>query len=202
MKSKGLIIALAVVGSIILLGIMVITWGVRTYNGIVAMDESVNGAWSQVQNQYQRRFDLIPNLVETVKGYATHEKETLENVTNARAKVGQMVISPEVLKNPQSFQMFEKAQGELSSALTRLMAVSENYPNLKANENFLQLQSQLEGTENRISVERKRFNEVVQVYNTRIKTIPTSFIAGFGGFAARPYFQSAQGADTAPKVKF
>jgi LemA protein len=202
MKSKGLIIALAVVGSIILLGIMVITWGVRTYNGIVALDESVNGAWSQVQNQYQRRFDLIPNLVETVKGYATHEKETLENVTNARAKVGQMVISPEVLKNPQSFQMFEKAQGELSSALTRLMAVSENYPNLKANENFLQLQAQLEGTENRISVERKRFNEVVQVYNTRIKTIPTSFVAGFGGFAPRPYFQSVAGAEAAPKVKF
>jgi LemA protein len=202
MKSKGLIIALAIVGGIILLGIMTITWGVRTYNGIVAMDESVNGAWSQVQNQYQRRFDLIPNLVETVKGYATHEKETLENVTNARAKVGQMVISPEVLKNPQSFQMFEKAQGELTSALTRLMAVSENYPNLKANENFMQLQAQLEGTENRISVERKRFNEVVQVYNTRIKTIPTSLIAGFSGFSARPYFQASAGAEAAPKVKF
>ncbi len=202
MKSKGLIIALAVVGGIILLGIMTIMWGVRTYNGLVALDESVNGAWSQVQNQYQRRFDLIPNLVETVKGYATHEKETLENVTNARAKVGQMVISPEVLKNPQSFQMFEKAQGELSSALTRLMAVSENYPNLKANENFLQLQAQLEGTENRIAVERKRFNEVVQLYNTRIKTIPTSLIAGFGGFAARPYFQAQAGAESAPKVKF
>jgi LemA protein len=202
MKSKGLIIALAVVGGIILLGIMTITWGVRTYNTLVGMDESVNGAWSQVQNQYQRRFDLIPNLVETVKGYATHEKETLENVTNARAKVGQMVISPEVLKNPQSFQMFEKAQGELTSALTRLMAVSENYPNLKANENFLQLQAQLEGTENRISVERKRFNEVVQLYNTKIKTIPTSLIAGFGGFTAKQYFQSVAGAETAPKVKF
>jgi len=202
MKSKGLIIALSIVGGIILLGIMTITWGVRTYNGIVTMDESVNGAWSQVQNQYQRRFDLIPNLVETVKGYATHEKETLENVANARAKVGQMVISPEVLKNPQSFQMFEKAQGELTSALTRLMAVSENYPNLKANEGFLQLQSQLEGTENRISVERKRFNEVVQTYNTSITTIPTSLIAGFSGFAARPYFQSVAGAEAAPKVKF
>lgn len=202
MKSKGLIIALAVVGGIILLGIMTITWGVGTYNKLVGMDESVNGAWSQVQNQYQRRFDLIPNLVETVKGYATHEKETLENVTNARAKVGQMVISPEVLKNPQSFQMFEKAQGELTSALTRLMAVSENYPNLKANENFLQLQAQLEGTENRISVERKRFNEVVQIYNTTIKTIPTSLIAGFGGFTAKQYFQAVSGAETAPKVKF
>jgi LemA protein len=202
MKSKGLIIALAIVGGIILIGIMTITWGVRTYNMLVGMDESVNGAWSQVQNQYQRRFDLIPNLVETVKGYATHEKETLENVTNARAKVGQMVISPEVLKNPQSFQMFEKAQGELTSALTRLMAVSENYPNLKANENFLQLQAQLEGTENRIAVERRRFNEVVQAYNTKIKTVPTSLVAGFGGFTYKPYFQSAAGAETAPKVKF
>ncbi|MGE5313908.1 MAG: LemA family protein [Acidobacteriota bacterium] len=202
MKSKGLIIALAVVGGIILIGIMTITWGVRTYNMLVGMDESVNGAWSQVQNQYQRRFDLIPNLVETVKGYATHEKETLENVTNARAKVGQMVISPEVLKNPQAFQMFEKAQGELSSALTRLMAVSENYPNLKANENFLQLQAQLEGTENRISVERRRFNEVVQAYNARIRTVPTSLVAGFGGFTPKQYFQAAAGAEAAPKVKF
>jgi LemA protein len=202
MKSKGLIIALAIVGGIILLGIMTISWGVSTYNTLVGMDESVNGAWSQVQNQYQRRFDLIPNLVETVKGYATHEKETLENVTNARAKVGQMVISPEVLKNPQAFQMFEKAQGELTSALTRLMAVSENYPNLKANENFLQLQAQLEGTENRISVERKRFNEVVQAYNSKIRTVPTSLVAGFGGFTAKQYFQAAAGAESAPKVKF
>jgi LemA protein len=202
MKSKGLIITLSVVGGLLLIAVLTIMWGVGIYNKLVALDEGVNGAWSQVQNQYQRRFDLIPNLVETVKGYASHEKETLENVTNARAKVGQMVISPEVLKNPQAFQMFEKAQGELTSALTRLMAVSENYPNLKANENFLQLQAQLEGTENRISVERKRYNETVQIFNTTIKTVPTSIIAGMGGFASKAYFQAQLGADSAPKVKF
>ncbi len=202
MKSKGLIIALSVIGGLVLVAVLAIMWGVGAYNKLVAMDEGVNSAWSQVQNQYQRRFDLIPNLVETVKGYATHEKETLENVVEARAKVGQMVISPEVLKNPQAFQMFEKAQGELTTALSRLMVVTENYPNLKANENFLQLQAQLEGTENRIAVERMHFNEVVQAYNTAIKTIPTSMIAGFGGFTPKAYFQAQTGAETAPKVKF
>jgi len=202
MKSKGLIIALSVIGGILLVALFTVMWGVGVYNKLVAMDESVNGAWSQVQNQYQRRFDLIPNLVETVKGYASHEKETLENVIEARAKVGQMVISPDVLKNPQAFAMFEKAQGQLTSALSRLMVVTENYPNLKANENFLQLQAQLEGTENRIAVERRHFNEVVQSYNTTIKTIPTSMIAGFGGFTPKAYFEAQAGAESAPKVKF
>jgi LemA protein len=202
MKSKGLIIALSVIGGILLVAVFTVMWGVGVYNKLVALDESVNGAWSQVQNQYQRRFDLIPNLVETVKGYASHEKETLENVIEARAKVGQMVISPDVLKNPQAFAMFEKAQGQLTSALSRLMVVTENYPNLKANENFLQLQAQLEGTENRIAVERRHFNEVVQSYNTTIKTIPTSMIAGFGGFTPKAYFEAQTGAESAPKVKF
>jgi LemA protein len=202
MKSKGLIIALSAIGGILLVGVFTVMWGVGVYNKLVAMDESVNGAWSQVQNQYQRRFDLIPNLVETVKGYASHEKETLENVIEARAKVGQMVISPDVLKNPQAFAMFEKAQGQLTSALSRLMVVTENYPNLKANENFLQLQAQLEGTENRIAVERRHFNEVVQSYNTTIKTIPTSMIAGFGGFTLKAYFEAQTGAESAPQVKF
>ena len=202
MKSKGLVIALSVIGGILLVAVLAVMWGVGVYNNLVSMNESVNGAWSQVQNQYQRRFDLIPNLVETVKGYATHEKETLQNVVEARAKVGQMVISPEVLKDPQAFQMFEKAQGELTSALSRLMVVTENYPNLKANENFLQLQAQLEGTENRIAVERRHFNEVVQTYNTAIRTIPTSMIAGFGGFGPKAYFQAEAGAEAAPKVKF
>jgi len=202
MKSKGLIIALSVIGGILLVAVFTVMWGVGVYNKLVAMDESVNGAWSQVQNQYQRRFDLIPNLVETVKGYASHEKETLENVVEARAKVGQMVISPDVLKNPQAFAMFEKAQGQLTSALSRLMVVTENYPNLKANENFLQLQAQLEGTENRIAVERRHFNEVVQSYNTTIKTVPTSMIAGFGGFTPKAYFAAQAGAESAPKVKF
>ena len=202
MKSKGLIITLSILGGILLVAVFTLMWGVGVYNKLVTMNESVNGAWSQVQNQYQRRFDLIPNLVETVKGYASHEKETLENVVEARAKVGQMVISPEVLKNPQAFAMFEKAQGQLTSALSRLMVVTENYPNLKANENFLQLQAQLEGTENRIAVERKHFNEVVQSYNTTIKTIPTSMIAGFGGFTPKAYFEAQSGAESAPKVKF
>lgn len=202
MKSKGLIIALSVIGGILLVAVFTVMWGVGVYNKLVAMDESVNGAWSQVQNQYQRRFDLIPNLVETVKGYASHEKETLQNVIEARAKVGQMVISPDVLKNPQAFAMFEKAQGQLTSALSRLMVVTENYPNLKANENFLQLQAQLEGTENRIAVERRHFNEVVQSYNTTIKTIPTSMIAGFGGFTPKAYFEAQTGAESAPTVKF
>ncbi len=202
MKSKGLIIALSVIGGILLVAVFTVMWGVGAYNKLVAMDESVNGAWSQVQNQYQRRFDLIPNLVETVKGYASHEKETLENVVEARAKVGQMVISPDVLKNPQAFAMFEKAQGQLTSALSRLMVVTENYPNLKANENFLQLQAQLEGTENRIAVERRHFNEVVQSYNTTIKTIPTSMIAGFGGFTPKAYFEAQTGAESPPNVKF
>jgi len=195
---KGLIVLLAVVGFIFL----VVMWGVGKYNSLVKLDEGVNGSWSQVQNQYQRRMDLIPNLVEVVKGYATHEQETLTGVIEARAKASQMVISPEVLKNPESFQMFEKAQGQLTSALSRLMVVSENYPNLKANENFLQLQSQLEGTENRIAVERKRFNETVQEYNSTIRTIPTSIIAGFGGFKQKAYFQGQAEAQTAPKVKF
>ena len=202
MKSKGLIIALSVVGGLLLVAVIAVMWGVGAYNRLVSLNEGVNSAWSQVQNQYQRRFDLIPNLVETVKGYATHEKETLQNVVEARAKVGQMVLSPEVLNNPQAFQMFEKAQGELTSALSRLMVVTENYPNLKANENFLQLQQQLEGTENRIAVERRHFNEVVQTYNTTIKTIPTSIIAGFGGFAPKAYFEAQTGAESAPKVKF
>ena len=157
MKSKGLVIALSVIGGILLVAVLTIMWGVGVYNRLVAMNEGVNSQWSQVQNQYQRRFDLIPNLVETVRGYASHEKETLENVVEARAKVGQMVISPEVLKNPQAFQMFEKAQGELTSALSRLMVVTENYPNLKANENFLQLQQQLEGTREQNSSRKKTF---------------------------------------------
>ncbi len=194
MKTVGiaLVVALVTVG----------LWVGGVYNRLVTMNEGVNQSWSQVQNQYQRRLDLIPNLVETVKGYAAHEKQTLENVTNARAKVGQMVISPEVLQNPQSFQMFEKAQGELTAALTRLMAVSENYPNLKANENFLQLQAQLEGTENRIAVERQRFNESVQNYNVMIRRFPTAMLAGMFGFMPKAYFQSAAGAESAPKVKF
>ncbi|MBW7888424.1 MAG: LemA family protein [Bacteroidetes bacterium] len=195
---KGLIIGLSIVGVIIL----IIMWGVGIYNNIVKLDEGVNSAWAQVENQYQRRMDLIPNLVETVKGYANFEKSTLEGVIEARAKATQITLSPELLNNPQAFRQFEQTQGQLSSALSRLLVTVEQYPNLKANENFLQLQSQLEGTENRISVERKRFNEVVQSYNQTIRTIPTNMIAGFGGFREKQYFQAQTGAENPPKVQF
>jgi LemA protein len=177
-------------------------WGVGKYNGLVQLDESVNGSWAQVQNQYQRRMDLVPNLVATVQGVANFEKSTLTAVIEARAKATQVTLSPQLLNNPQAFQQFEQTQGALGSALSRLLVTVEQYPNLKANQNFLQLQSQLEGTENRIAVERKRFNEVVQGYNAAIRTIPTSLIAGIGGFQQKQYFQAQAGAETAPKVQF
>lgn len=195
---KGLLI----LGGILLVIVLMIMWGVGKYNTLVGLDESVNSAWAQVQNQYQRRMDLIPNLVATVQGVANFEKSTLQAVIEARAKATQVTLSPQLLNDPQAFQRFEQSQGELSSALSRLLVTVEQYPTLKANENFLQLQSQLEGTENRISVERKRFNEVVQSYNATIRTIPTSFIAALGGFQQKQYFQAQPGAETAPKVQF
>ncbi|MBN2657873.1 MAG: LemA family protein [Spirochaetales bacterium] len=174
-----------------------------TYNKMVQMEESVKASWSQVENVYQRRLDLIPNLVETVKGYAAHESDTLTAVTEARAKLGGMVnISDEVLQDPEAFQRFQQAQGELSGALQRLMVVTENYPELKANQNFLALQDQLEGTENRIAVERMRFNEDAQGYNTYIKQFPRMIIANMSGFDEIAYFKAAEGADSAPAVKF
>jgi LemA protein len=200
--SKGLIITLSILGGLLLVVILTIGWGVGVYNNIVAKNEGVKSAWSQVENQYQRRYDLIPNLVETVKGFAKQEKEVLIGVTEARASVGQMKVTPEVLKNPQAFQNFQKAQDGLSSALSRLMVVVEKYPELKSNQNFLELQSQLEGTENRIAVERRRFNETVQEFNTMILRFPASMIAGFGGFREAPYFKSVEGSDKAPQVKF
>lgn len=175
----------------------------NSYNNMVSYDEGVKAAWSQVENVYQRRFDLIPNLVETVKGYASHESETLISVTEARSKAGGvMKISDEVLKDPEAFKRFQQAQGELSGALQRLMVISEKYPDLKANQNFLALQDQLEGTENRIAVERKRFNDTVRVYNTYIKQFPRFIIANMSGFTASQYFESTEGADKAPEVKF
>ena len=195
---KSTIILLSVVGVIAL----IIFWSIGSYNSIVKMDESINGSWAQVENVYQRRADLIPNLVSSVKGYAAHEKETFQMVVEARAKATSITLSVDALKDPQAFQKFQNSQGELSSALTRLMAISENYPDLKANENFSQLQSQLEGTENRISVERKNFNSAVQSLNTKIKTFPSNIIAGFGGFTKRPYFEAETGAENVPEVKF
>jgi len=200
--SKGIIITLSILGGLLLVIMLTIGWGVGVYNKIVSADEGVKNAWSQVENQYQRRYDLIPNLVETVKGYAKQEKDVLISVTEARASVGQMKVTPEVLRDPQAFQHFQQAQDGLGSALSRLMVVVEKYPDLKSNQNFLELQSQLEGTENRIAVERRRFNETVQEFNVMIRRFPASMIAGFGGFREGQYFKSIAGSDKAPQVKF
>ena len=199
---KGLLVALGIVALVVIIILAVYGWGVGVYNKMVGLNEGVNQAWGQVENQYQRRYDLIPNLVATVKGVAEFEKDTYTAVTEARAKVGQIKLSNEQLSNPQAFQQFHQAQDGLSSALSRLLVVSENYPQLKANENFLQLQAQLEGTENRISVERMKFNQVVQDYNTQIKRFPATIIAGMTGFKEKQYFKAATGAEQAPKVQF
>jgi len=200
--NRTVIIVVAVLACLGLIALIFVGWGVSVYNRIVAADEGVKSAWSQVENQYQRRFDLIPNLVETVKGFAKQEREVLQTVTEARARVGQLTVTPEILNDPQAFAKFQQAQDGLSSALSRLLAVAENYPTLRSNENFLALQSQLEGTENRISVERRRFNETVQSYNTMIRRFPASFIASMTGFAEKAYFAAIAGAEQPPQVKF
>lgn len=168
---------------------------------MVTLDEQVGTAWSNVENQYQRRTDLIPNLVNTVKGYATHEKETFDAVVEARAKATQMNINIDDLTS-EKLANYQRLQGEIGSALGRLLAVSENYPELKANENFQTLQAQLEGTENRISVERRKFNEVARNYNTTIRRFPKNIFAGLFGFEKRPYFEAEEGSEKAPEVKF
>jgi LemA protein len=196
--SKG--IGILIVVAVIVIG--AIMWGTGIYNNLVGLEEGVTGSWSQVENQYQRRADLIPNLVNTVKGVADFEKETYTAVTEARSKVNQINMSPEMLSDPNAFAQFQSAQDGLGSALSRLLVTVENYPQLKANENFMQLQAQLEGTENRISVERKKFNEVVQNYNTTIRRFPASIIAGFTGFQQKQYFAAVAGSDQAPKVEF
>lgn len=197
-KNKALWITLAIIVVLLFAGY---SWVKSTYNTMVTQDEGVKTAWSQVENQYQRRIDLIPNLVNTVKGYATHEKETLEGVVSARAEATKTTIDPSNL-NEESMKKFQAAQGELSSALSRLMVVLERYPDLKANQNFSELQAQLEGTENRISVERKRFNETAQTYNTYIRSFPTNILAGMFGFQPKAYFSAESGAEKAPKVEF
>jgi LemA protein len=176
-------------------------WGVRRYNGFVTLEEGVTGQWSNVENVYQRRADLIPNLVNTVKGYAEHEQETLTGVIEARAKATSVSIDPTNL-TPESMAAFQQAQDGLSSALSRLMVTVERYPDLKANQNFLDLQNQLEGTENRIAVERRKFNEITRGYNTSIRRFPNSVIAGITGFDNKAYFEAVAGADTAPVVEF
>ena len=199
MKKYGLGCAALVV----LLGLVVLIGGCGTYNRLVGLSQNVDSKWAQVQNQYQRRFDLVPNLVSTVQGAANFEKSTITEVTEARASVGQVKLDPNQAPNDAAqLEKFERAQGQLSSALSRLLVVAERYPELRATQNFRDLQAQLEGTENRISVERMRFNEAVQQYNTSVKRAPTVFIARVLGFQPKPYFQSTAGAETAPKVQF
>ena len=194
---KGLI-ALLVVAAVVL-GIFF--WFQSNYNGMVKMDEGVQAAWSQVENVYQRRADLIPNLVATVKGYAAHEQQTLEGVVSARSKATQITIDAENM-TAEKLAEYQKAQGELGAALGKLLAITENYPELKANENFLSLQAQLEGTENRIAVERKKFNEAARGYNTEIRQFPKNIVANLFGFEKKPYFEAAEGTQQAPVVAF
>ncbi len=195
---KKIWIILAVIAVVVLL----IYSSVKgTYNNMVTQDEAVNANWAQVENVYQRRADLIPNLVNTVKGYAAHEQETLEGVIEARSKATAVNVKPENL-DAQSLQQFQQAQSGLSSALSRLMVVVERYPDLKANQNFLDLQAQLEGTENRITVERRKFNESARAFNTYIRTFPKNIYANLFGFDKKAYFEAEQGAEKAPEVSF
>ena len=191
---KSIIIIIAVVA-------VIVTWAVSMYNGLVTMDESVNSQWANVETQYQRRADLIPNLVNTVKGYASHEKETLEGVVEARSKATQMQVNANDL-TPEKLAEYQKAQGAVTSALGKLLAITENYPDLKANQNFLELQAQLEGTENRINVARTNFNNAAQAYNTAIRRFPKSLFASMFGFDKHAYFEAAEGTETAPTVSF
>lgn len=194
---KSYIIVLVVLFVIGLCG----SFYVGRYNKLVTADEEVIAKWAQVENQYQRRADLIPNLVNTVKGYATHESETLESVVAARAKATQVTIDPTNM-SAEALAQYQAAQGELSQALGRLMVVSESYPDLKANENFRDLQAQLEGTENRIATERMRYSEAVKAFNTRVRKFPTSIIASMGGFSVKPQFQAEASAQQVPTVQF
>lgn len=188
-----------IIVAVIVLGAFI--WVKNGYNKMVVSDENVQAAWSQVENVYQRRADLIPNLVATVKGYAAHEAQTLENVVAARAKATQITVDPADL-TPEALAKYNAAQGELSAALGKLLMITENYPDLKANQNFLELQAQLEGTENRITTERMKFNETAKEYNTLIRTFPNNILASVFNFEKKGYFEAQAGAETAPKVEF
>lgn len=194
---KSTVVLLVVIAVVLVL----FFWIKGTYNGMVTMDEGVKTAWSQVENVYQRRADLIPNLVATVKGYAEHESATLEGVVEARSKATGVNVDPENL-TPEKLAEFQQAQGELSAALGRLLVIQENYPDLKANANFMALQQQLEGSENRIAVERRKFNDAARAYNTAIRKFPNNIIAGMFGFGSKPYFEADESASQAPKVEF
>lgn len=194
---KGLVAIIVV--AVVAIGLY--GWVKSNYNGMVQGEEGVKAAWSQVENVYQRRADLIPNLVATVKGYAEHESSALEAVVNARAKATQVTVNPDQLTE-ENIAKFQSAQGELGNAIGRLLVSVEAYPELKANENFLALQSQLEGTENRISTERMKYNETAQAYNTMIRSFPQNILASMFGFGTKGYFKASEGAETAPKVEF
>ena len=194
MKKVTIIIIVAVVAVIAI-------WAISGYNSLVGMDENVSNQWANVETQYQRRADLIPNLVNTVKGYAAHEKETLEGVIAARSQATQIKVDPKDL-TPEKLAEYQKAQGQLATALGKLLAITENYPDLKANQNFLELQAQLEGTENRINVARKNFNDAAKTYNTTIRRFPKNILAGMFGFDKRAYFEATEGAEQAPQVQF
>lgn len=196
MKKSLIVIAVVAVA---VLGIFV--WVKNTYNRLVQSEEGVTAAWAQVENVYQRRADLIPNLVATVKGYAEHERETLEAVTAARANATKVTVSPDQL-DEQSIAAFQAAQNQLSGALGRLIAIAENYPDLKANQNFSDLQAQLEGTENRIAVERQKFNDEALAYNRQVRVFPDNIIASIFGLRTKGYFKASEGAENAPKVEF
>ena len=191
------IILIAIAAAIVLS----VLWAISGYNGLVSNQEAVNSQWANVESQYQRRADLIPNLVATVKGYAAHESSTLEGVVAARAKATQVTVDPENL-TPEKLQEYQAAQGQVSSALGKLLMITENYPDLKANQNFLELQAQLEGTENRIAVERGRFNEMAKGYNLSIRRFPTNILAGMLGFEKKAYFEAEKGSKVAPEVAF
>jgi len=194
MKRATLLIVLVVAAAIAI-------YCVKVYNGLVSEQQGVEAAWSNVETQYQRRADLIPNLVSTVKGYATHEQQTLEDVVAARAAATSITLDGSNM-TPAQFEEYVEAQNKVTSALGRLIAVAENYPDLKANTSFLELQSQLEGTENRIAVARREYNDIVKQYNTRVVTFPRNIIASMFGFSQKEYFAAAEGASEAPKVEF
>jgi len=198
---KGCLITIIIVGFLALVVLGIVLWGTKIYNGMVTMNEGVTSQWGNVETAYQRRSDLIPNFVNTVKGAANFEQTTLTQVIEARSKATSVTIDPTKM-TAENMQQFQQAQGQLTSALSRLMVVVEQYPQLKATQNFRDLQVELEGTENRISVERRKFNEVALSYNTYVKRFPQSFLAGMFGFQAKPYFESVEGAEKAPEVKF
>jgi LemA protein len=196
---RGLVIGLVVV-AIVVVGL--VGWAVSVNNDLVRLEQSVNATWAQVQNVYQRRADLIPNLVETVKGFAAQERTVLTEVTQARASASAIQLTPEALNDPKALQNFQAVQNQLSGALSRLLVTVERYPELKSDKNFLNLQTQLEGTENRITVERQRYNEAVRDYNTRLRLFPTNLVAGMLGFGAKAFFEATPESATPPKVKF